>query len=67
IKMVAINDPSGQPIVEKSTGLPVLQATKCDLCIDQSGGPACQRACPHDALIRIDLTHPSAFTNWIAR
>lgn len=67
IKMVAINDPSGQPIVEKSTGLPVLQATKCDLCLDQSGGPACQRACPHDALIRVDLTHPSAFTNWIAR
>lgn len=67
IKMVAINDPSGKPIVEKSTGLPVLQATKCDLCLDQSGGPACQRACPHDALIRVDLTHPSAFTNWIAR
>ncbi len=67
IKMVAINDPSGQPIVEKSTGLPVLQATKCDLCLDQSGGPACQRACPHDALIRVDLTHPSAFTYWIAR
>ena len=67
IKMVAINDPSGQPIVEKSSGLPVLQATKCDLCLDQSGGPACQRACPHDALIRVDLTHPSAFTNWIAR
>lgn len=67
IKMVAINDPSGQPIVEKSTGLPVLQATKCDLCLDQSGGPACQRACPHDALIRIDLTHPSAFTHWISR
>jgi Fe-S-cluster-containing dehydrogenase component/CRP-like cAMP-binding protein len=67
IKMVAINDPSGQPIVEKSTGLPVLQATKCDLCLGQSGGPACQRACPHDALVRVDLTHPSAFTNWIAR
>lgn len=65
IKMVAINDPSGQPIVEKSTGLPVLQATKCNLCVDQTGGPACQRACPHDALIRIDLTHPAEFTNWI--
>lgn len=65
IKMVAINDPQGQPIVESSTGLAVLQATKCDLCLDQSGGPACQRACPHDALIRIDLTHSAPFTEWI--
>jgi Fe-S-cluster-containing dehydrogenase component len=67
IKMVAINDPSGEPIVEKSNGLPILQATKCNLCIDQKGGPACQRACPHDALIRIDLTHPAEFTQWIGR
>lgn len=65
IKMVAISDPAGHPIVEKSTGLPVLQATKCNLCVDQTGGPACQRACPHDALIRIDLTHPAEFTQWI--
>jgi Fe-S-cluster-containing dehydrogenase component/CRP-like cAMP-binding protein len=67
IKMVAIHDPAGQPMVEKTNGLPVLQATKCNLCIDQSGGPACQRACPHDALIRIDLTHPAEFTQWTAR
>ncbi len=32
-----------------------MQATKCDLCIDQLGGPACQRACPHDALQRVDM------------
>jgi Fe-S-cluster-containing dehydrogenase component/CRP-like cAMP-binding protein len=32
------------------------KATKCDLCVTQVGGPACQRACPHDALHRVDLT-----------
>ncbi len=31
-------------------------AVKCDLCIDQAGGPACVRACPHDAIARVDLT-----------
>ncbi len=67
IRMVGINDPAGQPIVEQATGLPVLQATKCDLCVSQQGGPACQRACPHDALLRVDLTHPAEFTDWIGR
>ena len=65
IKMVSISDPQGSPIVEQASGLPVLQATKCDLCIDQLGGPACQRACPHDALVRIDLTGPQELTSWI--
>ncbi len=65
IKMVAISDQGGLPIVDGTNGLPVLQATKCDLCLDQLGGPACQRACPHDALVRIDLTSPQMLTQWI--
>lgn len=65
IQMVEIRDEKGLPIVDISSGDPVLQATKCDLCIDQSGGPACQRACPHDALIRVDLSTPSPLTAWI--
>ena len=32
-----------------------LKASKCDLCAGQSSGPACQRACPHDALTRVDI------------
>jgi Fe-S-cluster-containing dehydrogenase component/CRP-like cAMP-binding protein len=66
IQMVEINQPNGQPIVDQ-TGLPILKATKCDLCIDQLGGPACQRACPHDALMRIDLSTPAALTQWSKR
>jgi Fe-S-cluster-containing hydrogenase component 2/thioredoxin reductase/CRP-like cAMP-binding protein len=30
------------------------KAVKCDLCIGQAGGPACVRACPTGAAIRID-------------
>ena len=64
IQMVSINDRKGQPIVDLKTGESILKATKCDFCIEQLGGPACQRACPHDALVRIDLTTPDEMTNW---
>jgi Fe-S-cluster-containing dehydrogenase component/CRP-like cAMP-binding protein len=64
IQMVEINDRRGRPIVDEKSGLPIVKATKCDLCVDQLGGPACQRACPHDALQRIDLTTTDAMTRW---
>ena len=64
IKMVQINDRSGLPIVDANTGENIVKATKCDLCVDQRGGPACQRACPHDALVRIDLTNHKTVTEW---
>ncbi len=64
IKMVEINDPQGNAIVDERSGLPIAQATKCDFCIDQLGGPACQRACPHEALVRIDLTTTEQITQW---
>ena len=44
----------GADAEQKEQASPV--AVKCDLCIDQKGGPACVRACPHDALGRLDLT-----------
>jgi Fe-S-cluster-containing dehydrogenase component len=56
IRMVEVRDPKGRPFVDREKNLPIVKATKCDLCIEQIGGPACQRACPHDAMIRIDLT-----------
>lgn len=54
IRMVEIRHASGDLIVDPKN-MPLLQATKCDLCQDQWGGPACQRACPHDALERVNL------------
>ena len=67
IRMVEINDWNGNQIVDKSSGEPILKATKCDFCMDQLGGPACQRACPHDALVRIDLTSPAELAIWSKR
>jgi Fe-S-cluster-containing dehydrogenase component/CRP-like cAMP-binding protein len=67
IQMVEVNDKRGLPIVDVDTGAPIVKATKCDLCMDQPGGPACQSACPHDALIRIDLSTPNAITDWSKR
>ena len=64
IKMVAVNDRRGLPIVDSETGDNIVKATKCDLCVDQQGGPACQRACPHDALVRIDLTRHKTVSWW---
>jgi Fe-S-cluster-containing dehydrogenase component/CRP-like cAMP-binding protein len=63
IRMVEINDRTGARIVDAS-GEPILKATKCDYCAEQLGGPACQRACPHDALVRIDLTTPVELSAW---
>ncbi len=62
IQMVEINDRKGLPIIDSASGDPIRKATKCDLCQDHGGGPACQRACPHDALVRIDLSTPGPFS-----
>lgn len=44
----------GRDVEQKESWLPV--AVKCDLCFNQKAGPACVRACPHDAVARVDLT-----------
>ncbi len=68
IRMVQIRNESGDSILDQETNAPILKATKCDLCIDQLGGPACQRACPHDALVRIDLQEGIApVADWMSR
>lgn len=55
IRLVEISDRSGSPIIDNK-GVPLLKATKCDLCVEQPAGPACQRACPHDALRRVSAS-----------
>lgn len=56
IRMVATADEVGRARVDQQTGLPILQASKCDLCAHAGTPPACQTACPHDALQRLDLS-----------
>jgi Fe-S-cluster-containing dehydrogenase component/CRP-like cAMP-binding protein len=65
IKMVEIRSPGGQFITDSVTQQPLVRATKCDLCVDNWGGPACQRACPHDALVRIDVSDNQSILRWL--
>ena len=65
--MVEIRDNKGRFILDDENGKPIAKATKCDLCTDQLGGPACQRACPHDALVRIDLRDTDDLSTWCNR
>lgn len=67
IRMVEIRDAGGGVLKDEETGLSILKATKCDLCQDQPLGPACQRGCPHDALVRIDLQTIQPLEKWTQR
>ena len=67
IRMVEIREPGGAFYVDEATQLPILKATKCDFCAGQLTGPACQAACPHDALVRVDLGNLTSIGQWLAR
>ncbi len=67
IQMVEIRDAGGRFILDEATRTPILKATKCDLCVDQLGGPACVRACPHDALIRANMQDTAKLARWLDR
>ena len=62
IRMVEIADLEGHPVVDPESQRPILKATKCDLCATNPGGPACVRACPHDALRRVDFQEETLLT-----
>ena len=53
--MTIIRDEAGHLLRDQRDHEPILKATKCDLCTSQPGGPACVRACPHEALQRVDF------------
>ncbi|MBC8452037.1 MAG: cyclic nucleotide-binding domain-containing protein [Rhodospirillaceae bacterium] len=56
IVMVPIRNKQGVPLIDTAeSGQPIVKASKCDLCAGRPGGPACVRACPHDALSRVDF------------
>ena len=64
IRMIETTDVQGRRQVDK-LGLPILQASKCDHCQSAGGKPACQTACPHDALVRIDLRDLKGVHTWL--
>ncbi len=66
IRMVELRSSKGEFLVDEEYQ-PILKATKCDLCVEQASGPACQNACPHDALSRTDLTQVTSLTKWLKR
>lgn len=67
IRMRPIQTADGRPYVDTESGAPIVKATKCDLCQQMPAGPACTLACPHDALVRIDLTLPHPLQQWLAQ
>jgi Fe-S-cluster-containing dehydrogenase component len=67
IRMVEIRDAGGAFLVDERAQQPILKATKCDFCAGQLTGPACQHACPHDALVRLDMSDLPALAEWIDR
>ena len=66
ITMVQTRDSSGQPFIDQNSK-PIVKASKCDLCSDTAGEPACQQACAHDALVRIDLKDIGKLADWVDR
>ncbi len=60
IRLVQVANLDGEPLVD-AEHKPIMKATKCDFCSTNPGGPACQRACPHDALRRVDFRGPDPF------
>ncbi len=67
IRMADIRDQSGAFVLDKDSHAPIVKATKCDLCVDQPGGPACQRACPHGALTRAYMDDLPSLVTWMTR
>jgi Fe-S-cluster-containing dehydrogenase component/CRP-like cAMP-binding protein len=65
IRMVETRAEDGAFLLDDASQQPILKATKCDFCAGQLTGPACQHACPHNALIRFDMTDISGLANWL--
>jgi Fe-S-cluster-containing dehydrogenase component/CRP-like cAMP-binding protein len=67
IRMVEVRDSNGEYIREEATNSTIVKASKCDLCADQPHGPACQQACPHDALYRVNMDELPSITTLLGR
>ncbi len=66
IRMVNIRNEEGQLYTDEH-GKPIVKATKCDLCLGSDSKPACEQACSHDALVRIDVKDITSLEQWVDR
>ena len=64
IRMVEVRDERGELLVDQEMK-PITKATKCDLCVENHGGPSCERACPHGALTRMNLNNLDSLSKWL--
>ncbi len=64
IRMVEVRDERGEPLMDQEMK-PIAKATKCDLCVENWGGPSCERACPHGALTRMNLNNLDSLSKWL--
>jgi Fe-S-cluster-containing dehydrogenase component/CRP-like cAMP-binding protein len=64
IRMVEARDERGEFLVDQEMK-PIAKATKCDLCVENHGGPSCERACPHGALTRMNLNNLDSLSKWL--
>jgi Fe-S-cluster-containing dehydrogenase component/CRP-like cAMP-binding protein len=64
IRMVEVRDERGELLVDQEMK-PIAKATKCDLCVENHGGPSCERACPHGALTRMNLNNLDSLSKWL--
>jgi Fe-S-cluster-containing dehydrogenase component/CRP-like cAMP-binding protein len=67
IVMLQVHDKQGRAAVDRQTQLPILQASKCDLCPTSTTGPACQSSCPHNALFRLDTSDVQVLNQWLKK
>ena len=67
IAMAEVADRRGRPYVDEQSGKAIRKATKCDQCSGLPTGPACVSACPHDALVRIDLSESPPLSHWLSK
>ncbi len=66
IRMVPIRDAEGKLLTDEKS-IPIVKATKCDMCSTSPGDPACVRACSHDALTRVDVKDVGELAHWLER
>jgi len=54
------------PFYSRTLGKDIELATKCDLCVGRSSGPACVQMCPHGSAVRVDFKDPAVVRNLFA-